>query len=315
MTLRRTLLALIFTAGLSMAADPALLQLVMKDARMVAGIDFDRAKNSPFGQKILGEMKEEDQGFQKLVTSTGFDPRRDLREVVLAATGAPKDEAAIVLVRGTFDQGKIGQFLRSEGGEMTPYKGVELWKSPKAKNGNEVAAFLNPTLAIFGKEFAVKEAVDRSQTRTGGMDAATAAKVGEWSSKNDAWFVSTAALAEMGIGKSGNNAILPGGLSLDAIRQASAGVKFGDIVELTGELTARSDQDAVALGDVFRFLASMVRLNADKPGMQDALKVAETLQVSTSGAVTRFSLSVSEAHLEKMLESKKARRQTASAVR
>lgn len=299
-------LALVLGVGAAQAADPALLRMVTSDARMVAGIDIDRAKNSPFGQKILGEMKEEDAGFQRFVASTGFDPRRDLREVVVASSGAPKaGGSAVVLVRGSFDQSKIGQFLRGEGGVASAYRGVEMWKSGRDQGGDSVVAFLNPSLAVFGKDAAVRAAIDRSQQGGAGMDAELAARVSQWSAGNDAWFVSTASLAEMGVGKSGNNAILPGGLTVDAIRQAIGGVRFGNVVEVTGELTARSPQDATALADVFRFIASMVRLNADKPGMEDAQKLVDSLQVTTAGNAMKFSLPVTEEQLQKILDAKR----------
>ena len=315
MMLRRTFCAMALLAGTALAADPTLLRLVPAEARMVAGIDFDRAKNSPFGQKILGEMKEEDAGFQKFVSSTGFDPRRDLREVILAATGPARSEAALIAVRGTFDSAKIGQFLRAQGAVSTLYKGVELWRNTKNEQSNGMVAFPNSSLAFFGKDDAVKAAIDRYQGAPTGMSAEVAGRVNDWSAKNDAWFVSTAALAELGVGKSGQNAILPGGLTVDAIREASAGVRFGSIVELTGEVNTRSAQDATALADVMRFLASMVRMNADKPGMEDALKVVDTLQVSTSGSAMKFSLSVSEDQLQKMLNKRGERSAPRAAVR
>lgn len=300
----RALLALTLSAGLAAAADPALLQLVMKDPHMVAGLDIDRAKNSPFGQKILGEMKDEDAGFQKFVASTGFDPRRDLREVVLASKGASKGENTLIAVRGSFDPGRIARFLESEGGVAASYRGVEVWKGGKKRGEDGAFAFLDSSVALFGTEAMVKEAIDRRQAGGLAMGGEMAARVNDWSARHDAWFVSSAALAVMGIGKSGNNALLPGGISMDSIKQANAGVRFGNVVELSGELMARSDKDATALGDILRFLASMVRLNADKPGMEEALKIADSLQVSTSGDRMRFSLSMTEEQLEKMLDSK-----------
>lgn len=305
MILKRTLVAMALTAGISLAADQALLQMVAGDARMVAGIDIDRARNSPFGQKVLGEMKEEDAGFQRFVASTGFDPRRDLREVVLASSGAPNAGGGVViLARGSFDQTKIAQFLHGEGGVASIYRGVEIWKSGREKSGNGGVAFLTSSLAVFGTDAAVRQAIDRNQNVGTGMAADLAARVGDWSAKNDAWFVSTASLSEMGVGKSGNNAILPGGLTVDAVRQASGGVRFGNVVEVTGDLVTRSPQDATALADVFRLIASMVRMNADKPGMEDARNLVDSLQVSTAGSSMKFSMSVTEEQLNKLLDGK-----------
>jgi hypothetical protein len=306
MSFPRALMALVFSAGLAAAADPVLLNLVMKDPLMVAGLDVDRARSSPFGQRILAEMKDEDAEFQKLLSATGFDPRRDLREVVLASTGGTSDGHPLVVVRGTFDPGRIGNYLQAEGAKsLGIYKGVQIWGGKNSQPNNEGAfAFLDSSLAVFGKTADVQGAIDRRLTNTGGLSPGVGSKVAQWSG-NDAWFVSTASLATLGVGKDGKNGLLPGGVPTDAIREAAAGVRFGSMIELNGELLARSDQDANALADVFRFITAMIRLNADKPGMEDALKLANSLQVSTTGSTVKFSMAVSEEQLGRMLNAKR----------
>jgi hypothetical protein len=304
MYVRRSLLGIFLATAIAAAADPALVNLVMKDPRMVAGVDVDRAKNSPFGQKILSEMKEEDPGFQKFVSSTGFDPRRDLREVLLASDGDGANARSMMVVKGDFNTGKIASWLKSEGAKQDSYRGIELWSTGKGRRADDVFAFLSDTLAVFGREAAVKEAIDRRGANASQLSGEMASRVAEWSGKADAWFVSAASFNEMGIGKGGKNAIMPGGLNFDAIRQAAAGVRFGSMIEVSGDFMARSEKDAEALGDVFRFVVSMIRLNA-KPGMEDALKVAESLRISTSGTSLTFSLEIPEEQVEKMLESKR----------
>jgi hypothetical protein len=300
MSLLRPLLGIVFAAGLAAAADPALLNLVMKDPRMVAGLDAGRAKNSPFGARILAEMKEEDPGFQKFVSATGFDPRRDLREVVLASDGEGAGSRTLLVVKGVFDEGRIAAWLRSEGAKSSLYRGVDVWSTEKRKHADDAFALLGGTLAVFGREASVREAIDRRGAGGSQLSGEMAARVAEWSGRCDAWFVSATPLEELGIGKGGGNAILPGGLNLGAVRQAAAGVRFGGLIEVSGDFTARSEKDAEALGDVFRFVASMIRLNA-KPGMEDALKAAESLRVSIAGASAKFTIEIPEELVEKLI--------------
>jgi hypothetical protein len=308
MKLQRILFAFVLTAALGAAADPALVGLLMKEPRMVAGMDFDRAKNSAFGQRVLGEFKEEDKGFQDLLANTGFDPRKDLREVILASDGTVKShERTLIAVRGTFDLGRIGRYLSTQGAKSTNYRGVEIWnKEPKEGQTHDGSiAFLDSSLALFGSPTAVKEAIDRRADRTGGLGPVAAAKVAEWSNRNDIWFVTLGTFSELGIGKTGQNQVTPGGVPMDSVQQAFAGVRFGSVIEVTGEAIARSAQDATSLGDVMKFLVGMIRLNSDKPGMEDALKVADSLQINVSGDKVKFSISMPEQMLEKMLDSKK----------
>lgn len=287
-------------AALSFGADPILLGLIPPDARMAAGLEVDRARDSAFGQKILNEIKEEDAGFRKLVEETGFDPRRDLRSVIMASSGVPGSPSVIVAARGAFDIARIAQLAQDKGAVSTLYRGIQLWSPPAtAKSGQGAVAFLDPTLVIFGADTSVKAAIDAKLAGKSAMPAALAAKVNQWSG-SDAWFVSTASLGEMGVGKTGENAILPGGLTVDAIKEAAVGVRFSATVEISGAVATRSPQDATALADVMRFLANMLRLNAPQAGAESAIAVADSLQVSVSGSSTQFSITVPQSVLDQM---------------
>jgi hypothetical protein len=79
-------------------------------------------------------------------------------------------------------------------------------------------------------------------------------------------------------------------------------VRFGSVVDLAGELSMRSAQDATALADLVRFIVSMVRANAAQPGVDELSKIADSLQLATSGEMMKFSLSITEAQLEKLLD-------------
>ena len=81
---------------------------------MVAGMDVERARNSYLGKKMLEQMESKDSDFAKFVAMTGFDPRRDLREVILASPDANSKNSPLILVRGVFDQSRINGFLWSE---------------------------------------------------------------------------------------------------------------------------------------------------------------------------------------------------------
>ena len=67
------------------AVDPGLLRLVMPDAKVIAGLQVRETKNSVFGQYVLSHMQIEDAGFKKFIAQTGFDPRRDVTEILMAS--------------------------------------------------------------------------------------------------------------------------------------------------------------------------------------------------------------------------------------
>src|SRR5690349_14592930 len=95
-------IAVLSIAGALPAADPQLLGLVMPDAKALAGANATQIKGSPFGQYLLSQLTSADPQYQKFITASGFDPTRDIIEV-LAATADPVQHKGLVLVRGVFD--------------------------------------------------------------------------------------------------------------------------------------------------------------------------------------------------------------------
>lgn len=177
--------------------------------------------------------------------------------------------------------------MRSEGAVQAIYGGVEVWNNPKKGDDGSVA-IINRSLALFGKDASVKAAIDRRNSGGAVLTSDLQKKVDEWS-VNDAWFVSTAGFTQMGVNSDGKNKVMPAGIPVEAIQAASAGVRFGADLQVSAEALTRSDKDAQALVDVFRFVASMVRLNSDKPNADELIKILDTMQLSTSGATMKFS--------------------------
>jgi len=107
----RILTTLTMTAGLAgilpaKAADLQLLNLVMPDAKVVAGVNVEQAKGTQFGQYLLSLAQNHDPSMQELIDMTGFDPTRDVREVLVASVGTSRS-SGLVLSRGTFDVARI----------------------------------------------------------------------------------------------------------------------------------------------------------------------------------------------------------------
>ena len=70
------------------AADSQLLNLVMPDAKVLAGVNVEQAKTSPMGQYILNQVQAQNNPqLRELAALTGFDPTRDVHEVLVATAG------------------------------------------------------------------------------------------------------------------------------------------------------------------------------------------------------------------------------------
>src|SRR3954447_23543444 len=94
-------------SGVLSAADSILLNLVMPDAKVIAGVNVEQAKGTQFGQYILDQIQSHDAEMQKLITLTVCDPRAYVREVLVASNGNAQSKTGLALARGNFDPARI----------------------------------------------------------------------------------------------------------------------------------------------------------------------------------------------------------------
>jgi hypothetical protein len=287
------------------AVTPAMLDLVMPDAKVIVGADVDRVKNSPFGQFLLSQIQEDEREFQNLLSATGFDPRRDLREVLAASDSTGHSTNSLGVARGAFDETKLTALASVSGGLVTTYNGVKI-VGPKAGTGDKQAwlAFLDAGVVVAGPADAVKAALDR---RAAGQRLAPelAARIQSASSNYDAWMVTTVSPANLAgrVPSSTAGGAMQGNV-IQAIEYVSGGFRFGSNVEIAGEAVTRSEKDATAVTDVVRFLASMAVSNT-KP--DSALsKMVESLQLTAEGNTVKFSITAPEEEIEKLVRPRRA---------
>jgi len=300
----RNVLFVLLTAAVSAMAgvDPALLNLVMPDAQVLMGIQVQQSESSPLGQYLLSQVQSSSDSFSKFVMTTGFDPRRDLTEVVAATAGNPTaaNRSGIVVGRGTFQPPKITAIATLAGGTVSTYRGISLISSAQP-NSTGSLAFLDATTVVMGDPASVKGVIDRklgSATFTGTL----AQKAQDVSGTNNAWFV-TAGPSQFLSGSLGGAQAQQGVVTLlQAILQISGGLQLGTTtVTLATEAVTRSDQDAQSIVNVLKFLVGMVQQNSD-PRVAQGAALAQAAQVTAQGALVRITLSVPEQQLEQWLQ-------------
>jgi hypothetical protein len=126
------------------------------------------------------------------------------------------------------------------------------------------------------------------------LSPALAVKVNQLSTSQDAWVVA-ADVAQI------TGAIKPQGpVNVEALRkvnQASAGVKFGAMVQVTADATTETTQDASALADVVRLIAQLALVRNNDP---EAAAILKALSVSATANTVNLSLTLPEAQLERI---------------
>ena len=286
-------------AGLAPAADPQLVNLVMPDAQVLAGINVDQAKTTPFGQYVLSEILSQDPHLEQISAETGFDPKRDVHELLLASAGAP--QTGLVLARGAFDAQRIQSAGLAGGGVMESYKSLNILEDPKRTHA---VAFLDATLAVAGDLASVKRAIDRHQSPAATLHDFSV-QLDHWSGAYDAWALTTVPPSKL---KPSAAPVPPNPAfqnAFQSIQQAAGGVKFGTQVVFTAQAQTDSEQNATALANVLQFLSSLAQMQAPPPNAQVGA-LLQGLAVTSSGNLVNFSLSVAETELEQIMKSRRA---------
>ncbi len=296
--MKRTSLALFALAAVSApAADTQLLRLLPPDAAIVVGIDIEASKNSPFGRYLLNQTREDSRDLQDFIDLTGFDPRRDLREVYVASPrpveGPGRKAPGLFLAKGVFNQARILDAVRLKGGQSFLYQGITVI-SPAKQDQDGWIALLDSTTALGGSPEDVRSAIAR---RAQPQDAPQLAEVRRLASRYDAWLFTLTPTANLR--NLPNN---PNGQMLRSIEQLTGGARFGAKVEFESLAVARSEKDAVALQDVVRFLAGMIQLNRENNTPAEVASLLESLQINVKGNTVQLSLAIAEVDLERLLE-------------
>ena len=290
-------LAALFSGVLS-AADPQLLNLVMPDVKVMADINVEQAKTSPFGQFVLAQVQP--QQLMQIAALTGFDPSKDVNELLVAGNGAAQ-HSGLALVLGNFNVTAISALIATQKMVTETYGGITIFEDPKKEGG---LAFLSNSIAAAGDLTNVKAAIDRVSSPSI-LPASLLGEIGQLSAANDAWALTTvppsslkqaaAAPAIPGLGNGAENV-------LGTVQSASAGVKFGTNVVMTAQAQADTAQNATAIAGLIQLLVNMAQLKAaEQPQVQALVKA---LTVSATGATINISLTLPSTQFQELLQPK-----------
>lgn len=299
-------LAALFCGALpAAAADPQILNLVMPDAEVVAGINVQQATATPFGQYVLSLIAPQDQQIQALATLIGFDPRRDVRELLVASAGAAVTagatgaaaRAGLAFARGSFDPAKIAAAATLAGAKSETYGGLTILEDAKQTGG---VVFVDATLAVLGDLASVKAAIDRRTAPTL-LPAALSAQVNQWSLSQDAWVVDMAPLASLrppaGAPK------LPGlaqAAAFQFIQQASAGVRFGPMVLVSAQAQADTAQNAAALAGVIQLVTNLAQAQASQN--PQAAMLLKSMTVTAQGNALNLTMTLPQDQIQQLVK-------------
>jgi hypothetical protein len=251
------------------------LKLLPANASLVAFANVRDIMASEVRQRVKTLVPLKGDGQREFQEQTGIDIETDIDTVVMAV--APPDAssggvpgAALVVVRGRFDQVRIESFMRQQGATVDTYKTKRLLlgKGSQANAPSVCLAFLEPGAIAVGTADVVRHAIDLAAGSVGNVttNGELMALVGELEPGN-AWAVGRFDVLA-------SQANLPAITSqrLPAITWFSASARIDSGIAGVLRADARDDQAAESLRDVVRGIVALGKLQASSsPDLQSVL--------------------------------------------
>jgi len=161
-----------FPAGaFTRAGGPAELQLIPRNATVVAYADVRDIMTSELRQKLHQVIPVPAEGQRELEERTGINIETDIDRIVGCLSpdvdSTTSHGAGMAIARGRFNETKIEALMREHGAEVEDYRGKRLIVArvgPAASHGGFAASFIEPGLAALGTTKLVRAAIDLHQT-------------------------------------------------------------------------------------------------------------------------------------------------------
>ncbi|HXY38234.1 MAG TPA: hypothetical protein VEQ10_01105, partial [Vicinamibacteria bacterium] len=290
--------------------------LLPADARFVMGFDVQRLTSGPFYAHFGKDKAMRPDALRELEEKTGINPARDVQQIVIAGTGAGRENPGLALVTGRFDLYKLGRTLETDGkARGYNHEGVTVYALKEDGAQPLAVAFLGDDALLFGTRERVEQAVSSSSRGEAPLrrNASLMALLQRLRPGSTFWMVGDQSLL------AGLPASVPapgagGGASitLPALRSLSVTGDLDPQVSLSVTGEAADEPAAKNLADVVRGLVALVNLQAQqKP---ELAQLVSAVTVATEGNRVLVSARIPYATLEALQAGATAARPAAPAT-
>jgi hypothetical protein len=237
-------------------ADPRLTAFIPADAVALAGVRVEELKSTPLYKEVLPLLGS--------VEREGFDPRRDIQELLIASSG----NNTVAIARGRFDRRELASM------EQFQHQGVTLYG-----NDRGAVALIDDSTAIAGTTPAVRSAID--QHKTGRRAAASLlAKARALPTPNQVWMVSEGAATFLRAPRMQSGEAIQ--KMLNSLSDLTFFADFREGVYASASARSATDADAKFIGDTARGLIGLGRLSVPR-GEPELAKAFDGVTVQQSG--------------------------------
>lgn len=272
-------------------------------------INLERMRQSAIYTMLQDSLRERMHGekeLDELAEATGFDFRKDVKEVYLAFEPGPQRRAGNFLAAaiGKYDSQRIMDFVAREntGKPITPesYNGVTLYR---VEDKPFVLGFADESYAVGGKEQWVKSWLDnfRAAKSDVTLDPDLAERLKPLKYKNGAWFVMdpthlvNALMDEMREDTDARRLEV-----LRAVRSLNFSLDMGEEIKFDGLGQFTDAEKAKLFQDLVKGALATVKLSLS--GDRAAIDVMNKIHVKTDGKNVRVDGKMSRKDLEKLMQ-------------
>jgi hypothetical protein len=272
--------------------DNVLAKLIPADTQALFGARMEQIRTAPLFVKLVAQQKLTQ--LDSFATETGFDPRRDVRDLVLASSGRPN--SSVLLARGVFrvDQTKLDPKMFKK----VAYRGYVLNVTPKEDAG---FCIMDNTLAIAGPIVSMKAALDHYLSTTRDASTALLDQARAIPPQFQVWSVSTGAADFLAnnLPKDGNAA------NFSKIFRSMENTHFeADLsrgLNATAQGECRTEADAKSLGDAVRGLIGFGRLSVPD-NQPELLRLWDGLHVDQNKQTITITANISQELIDKLVQ-------------
>jgi len=264
MLVRPVLVLSLLAAPLALAADSVLLDLLPPNATFVIGVNVRNLVDSAVVRSAMAQASTPGPQWAAMFQMVGFDPAKDVDEVLLAVSGGGQNPPTLVAARGRF---------------------ANIRAMAAGQKGKNQFVFLDDNTVLGGDPAAVQAAL-RRRGSTASRGNALAVRVAAAAERYDVFGVG--AIPAMPPGAPG-----PAAEVAKLLERFQFGMSVTNGVQMTAEMEAKTADGAQMLS---RLIASSL-----KPEMGVA-DVSKHLNVTTEGRTVRLSLTLPQPEVEKLIQ-------------
>jgi hypothetical protein len=266
--------------------DNVLERMVPPGSTSLIGTHMDQVKQTEIYKKMVAtqSLVQVDQ-FAK---ETGFDPRRDVRELLFASS----PRGSVMLARGTFHLNSAT--LKNV--KRTRYGQYDIWGQ-----GGSGFCIRDSTLAAAGELPVLEAALDEWKSGTHTAAQPLLAHAGGVNPQSQLWGVSTAAASFLADHPPGANSGIDFAKIFRSLQDTwfQADLSAGVRSEVHG--TTVTEKDAINLRDTVRGIVGLGRLNVPE-NQSDLLRVWDGITVDQQGRSISLHADIAQNMIDKMVE-------------